>query len=72
MIMVWNWISLDRDSSWSWMMSNTPCYFNNKQILVTPGKQPDPEIDIYNGHTYVLKIGCIYGRGCVRFRWSME
>ena len=56
MMLIWTWISLERESycRWSLRTGSTQCHSN--PVLVPPRKPPDPVKDFYDSQTYDLKI----------------
>ena len=52
---MWPWISLERESSWRWIISTSQIQCHNNPFTVPPCKPPDPVKDIYDGQTYDLK-----------------
>ena len=55
MMSMWPWIFIDKESFWRWSLRKSSIQCHNNPVLVTPRKLPDPEKDIYDGHTYYLK-----------------
>ena len=49
------WISLDRESSWSWFLRKNSNQFYIKPVLVYPNKAPDSLMDLQDIHTYDYK-----------------
>ena len=54
-MLVWPWISLEREISWSWILRTRSRQYHNNPVLVPPRKPPDPMKDLYDGHIYNLK-----------------
>ena len=52
---MWTWISLEKESYWSWSLrtSSSQCY--NNPVLLPSRKPPYPVKGFYNGRTYDLK-----------------
>ena len=55
MMLMWPWISLERESFWRWILMTSSSQCHNKPVLVTPRKPPNPVKDLYDGHIYDLK-----------------
>ena len=56
MISVWPFLLLERESSWSWSLRKIHSQCHNNPVLVPLRKPPHPVKDLYDGHTYDLKI----------------
>ena len=72
MMSVWPWLFLESESSWSWSLRTSSIQCHSNPVLVPPCKPTDTVKDIYDGHTYDLKQGWIYGWGWMWFQLSMK
>ena len=72
MMSMWPWISLERESCWIWSLRKISSQCHNNPILVPTHKPPDTVKDIYDGQTYELRKGWIYGQGWMWFQWSIK
>ena len=55
MMSLWNWILLERESSWIWSLRTSSSQCHNNPVLVPPRKPPNPVKYLYDGHTYDMK-----------------
>ena len=73
MMLMWPWISLERESFFRWSLKTSYSQCQNNPALVPPCKLPNLVKDLYDGHTYDLKTRVlIYGQGWMWFQWIME
>ena len=56
-MLMWPWISLERESCWKWSLRTSSSQCHNNPVLVPPCNPPDPVKDLYDGQTYDLKKG---------------
>ena len=55
MMLVWTWIFLERDISWSWILRTISSQCHSNPVLVPPLKPPDNANYLYDGNNYDLK-----------------
>ena len=55
MMLMWPWISFERESCWGWILRKSSRQCHNNPVLVPPRKPPDHMKDLYNVQTYDLK-----------------
>ena len=55
MMLMWPWISLERQSSWIWIPRTSSIQCHNNPVMVPPCKPPDTMKYLYGGQTYDLK-----------------
>ena len=54
-MLMWPWISLERDIFWRWNLRKISSQCHNNPVLVPPRKPPNPVKDLYYGQTYELE-----------------
>ena len=55
MILVWPWILIDRESSWSWILRTIYIQCQSKLVVVPPHKPPNLTMDVYDSNNSGLK-----------------
>ena len=55
MMLMWPWISLERESCWRWSTRTNSSQYHNKPVLVPPRKPPNNVKYLYEGQNYDLK-----------------
>ena len=55
MMLMWPWISLERESFWRWNLRTRSSQCHNNPVLFPNSKPPDPVKDLYEGQNYDLK-----------------
>ena len=55
-MLLWPWISFDRDIYWRWILRKSSSQCHNNPVLVPPSKPPDPVKYLYDGQNYDLKM----------------
>ena len=54
-MLMWPWISLERESCWRWILRKKAIQCHNNPVLVPPHKPPYPPKVSYDGQPYDLK-----------------
>ena len=52
MMLMWPWISLERESCRRWSLRTSSSQCHNNPVLFPPRKPPDPVKDLYDGQNY--------------------